>query len=89
MDKSKIIRITFEIELGNRKAYLARITEAYDLAVAMAVAAFTDTMPEGSIVKVRTWQERFDLYQRLEEVPYSMEGGETTNEGEPTNVGTV
>ena len=82
MEKQKVIRLTLEFDLSQRKAYANTINEANELAVYMAVTAFLDTMPAGSIVRTRAVIERFDLFQRTQSLPYQDGTGTTDTEVE-------
>lgn len=53
MATRKILTINIEFELGDRKAYAARLQAVYDAAVAAATEAAEEQLLEGGIAEVR------------------------------------
>jgi hypothetical protein len=62
--KKKVIRITLEIEVGDRKVWLSKIRGAYQLGAEMMVEALQEALPEDAIVDVHSRLEWFYLYER-------------------------
>lgn len=53
MAKRKVLTITIEFELGDRKAHSKRIQAVYDAAVEGAISAATTELLEGGVAEVR------------------------------------
>ena len=53
MPKRKILTITIEFELGDRKTHSKRVQAVYDAAVESAVAAATSELLEDGLTEVR------------------------------------
>lgn len=60
--KKKVIRITLELEVGDRKVWLSRIKGAYQLGTELMVEALAEALPEGAIVDVSSRMEWYYLY---------------------------
>jgi hypothetical protein len=53
MPKRKVLTMTIELELGDRKAPPKRLQAVYDAAVEGAVAAATSELLEGGVISVQ------------------------------------
>ncbi|WP_327392563.1 hypothetical protein OG533_19730 [Streptomyces sp. NBC_01186] len=62
MSQTKILTVTLEFEMGDRKIYSPRIKAAYESAVSAAIEAAKDQLLDGSVNTVRSrmsWDYRF------------------------------
>ncbi|MGW0211240.1 hypothetical protein ACWDZ8_37685 [Streptomyces sp. NPDC003233] len=62
MSTPKVLTITLEFEIGDRKIHAARIKSAYEAAVSAAIDAAKNELLDGSVNTVRsrmTWDYRW------------------------------
>ena len=62
MSTPKVLTVTLEFEMGDRKIHAARIKAAYEAAVSAAIDAAKSELLDGSVTTVRsrmTWDYRW------------------------------
>jgi hypothetical protein len=82
--KEKVIRVTVEFHMSDRKIWRSRVREGYELGVDMLIQALREALPEGAVLETNSWLEWFYLYERSHQ-----KIDQTEEDGEPVKTEAV